>query len=543
MNEKSLKFILWFLLFFSFAVLFVKLFELQVIKGDYYKNLADGNRIRRVVLKAPRGEILARGGELLAKNEEKEEAIYFNFDKGYYVDDDNNTDNDGGKVEQKIVGVNGWQRFYPLKESASHITGYIGAINEDELGKVATDCVNKGERTIADVIGRSGLEQYYDCLLRGDDGEKLIEVAADGAYVRLLGEKPPVKGADLKTTINYPLQEYVATLLTGVKGAVVVSDSKGEVLALYSSPSYDPNIFFGDSNKVSALLNDKNIPLFNRAISGKYSPGSIFKPIVATSALETKAIDSHYRYQDTGSINFSTAWGNYSFNNWYFTQYGGVEGSIDVTKALARSTDTFFYKVGELTGIDNIVDWSRKFGLSEKTGIDLPGEVAGLVPDQKWKEEVKGERWFLGNTYHFSIGQGDLSITPIEIHSALEAIANGGKVCIPHLNSNQGGEICKSLGIKDENIDLVKDGMKKACSQGGTAYTFFDFKDKTGIDVACKTGTAQVGTEDDTHAWFSAFAPIKDPEIVLTILIEKGGEGSKIAGPIARQIFDFWFRK
>jgi penicillin-binding protein 2 len=538
MSEKNLKFIIYFFILASFVVLFVKLFELQIIKGAYYKNLADGNRIRRVVLKAPRGEILARGGELLVKNDKKEEAIFYDPNKGYYVSDDLSDES------QKIAAVDGWQRYYPLKEAASHITGYIGAINEDELGKVSTDCPKKGERTLADVIGRSGLEEYYDCQLRGIDGEKLVEVAADGTYVRLLGEKPPVKGSDLKLTVDYPLQEYVSTLLPGIKGMILVTDSHGEVLALFSSPSYDPNIFLSDRDKVGGVLNDKSLPLFNRVISGKYSPGSIFKPIVATAALETGSIDENYHYQDTGSINFSTPYGDYSFNNWYFTQYGGAEGNIDVTKALARSTDTFFYKVGELTGIEGIVEWSRKFGLSEKTSVDLPGEVEGLVPDPQWKQETKGERWFLGNTYHFSIGQGDLSITPIGIHTALEAIANGGKLCTPHLNSEvQDDKACKSLDINSENIDLIKEGMKKACSQGGTAYTFFDFKDKTGIDVACKTGTAQVGTQDDTHAWFTAFAPIEEPEIVVTILIEKGGEGSKIAGPIARQIFDFWFKK
>lgn len=538
MNEKSLKSIIYFFLFASFVVLFVKLFELQIIKGAYYKNLADGNRIRRVVLKAPRGEILARGGELLAKNDKKEEGIYYDPSKGYYVSD---TPSD---KSQKIASVDGWQRYYPLKDAASHITGYIGEINEDELGKVSTDCPKKGERTLSDVIGRSGLEEYYDCSLRGDDGEKLVEVAADGTYVRLLGEKPPVKGVDLKLTIDYPLQEYVSTLLPGIKGMILVTDSHGEVLAMFSSPSYDPNVFLNDRDKVSGVLNDKGLPLFNRVISGKYSPGSIFKPLVATAALETGSIDKDYRYQDTGSINFSTPYGDYSFNNWYFTQYGGVEGNVDVTKALARSTDTFFYKVGELTGIEGIVGWSRKFGLSQKTDVDLPGEVEGLVPDPQWKQEVKGERWFLGNTYHFSIGQGDLSITPVGIHTALEAIANGGKLCTPHLNSEiRDEEACRSLDIEPKNIDLVKEGMEKACSQGGTAYTFFDFMDKTGVDVACKTGTAQVGTQDDTHAWFSAFAPIKEPEIVVTILIEKGGEGSKIAGPVARQIFDFWFKK
>lgn len=537
---KTAKVFIGIILSISFLVLLVRLFELQVIKGSYYQDLADGNRIRKITLKAPRGEILARGGEHLAKNDEVENAIYYDNVRGYYISGDLSEKN------EKIVNVNGWSRVYPLKESASHITGYIGNVNEKETGKISSECINKGERTLTDVIGRTGLEEYYDCLLRGRDGEKLIEVSADGKYVRLLGEKEPIKGTDLKTTIDYPLQEYIATLLTGLKGVIIVSDSDGEILALFSSPAYDPNIFLNELEKVSSVLEDKNLPLFNRVISGKYSPGSIYKPVVASAALESSAIDKGYRYQDTGSINFSTPYGNYSFSNWYYTQYGGVEGSIDVTRALARSTDTFFYKAGELTGIGKLVAWSKKFGLDTNTGIDLPGEVAGLVPDPEWKERVKGERWFLGNTYHLSIGQGDLSLTPIGIHEAISAISNDGNLCIPHLIGvlSDGKDYqCTSLNINIENIDLVKEGMKEVCSSGGTGYTFFDFEEKSGVDVACKTGTAQVGTNDKTHAWFTAFAPVDKPEIVVTVLVEEGGEGSKVAGPIARQVFDFWFKK
>lgn len=536
---KTAKIIIGIFLSASFAILLVRLFELQIIKGSYYQELADGNRIRKVTLKAPRGEIIARGGEYLVKNDEIENGIYYDNIRGYYIS------GDPAEKNEKIVKVDGWMRVYPLKESASHITGYIGNVNEKESGKISAECINKGERTLNDVIGRTGLEEYYDCLLRGRDGEKLIEVSADGKYVRLLGEKEPIKGTDLKTTIDYSLQEYISTLLSGQKGVIIVSDSDGEILGLFSSPAYDPNIFLNNQGEIASVLKDKNLPLFNRAISGKYSPGSIYKPIVASAALESSAIDKSYRYQDTGSIKFSTPYGNYSFSNWYYTQYGGVEGSIDVTKALARSTDTFFYKAGELTGIGKLVAWSKKFGLDANTGIDLPGEDSGLVPDPEWKERVKGERWFLGNTYHMSIGQGDLALTPIGIHEAISAISNDGNLCTPHLIGvlSDGKDYqCISLDIKKEYIDLVKEGMRKVCSSGGTGYTFFDFEDKSGVDIACKTGTAQIGTNDKTHAWFTAFAPVDKPEIVVTVLVEEGGEGSKVAGPIARQIFDFWFK-
>lgn len=536
MGSKKIILIVRIILIVIFCVLAVRLFELQIIRGSYYKELADGNRIRKVVIKAPRGEILARGGEYLARNDEVDDFVLYNRQKGYFVSDTVD------KNSQKISDVKTWNRSYPLRAATSQVTGYVGMVNQAEVGKTDTQCIDLGPHLSTDEIGRSGLEEYYDCKLRGTDGEKLLEVNADGSYVRELGQKDPVKGLDLKTTIDYPLQQYVSTLISGSRGIIVVSDAKGEILALYSSPSYDPNVFLNNSKKAGEVLKDKDLPLFNRVISGKYSPGSIFKPIVATAALESGAIDKNYHYQDTGVLKLSTIYGDYSYSNWYFTQYGGVEGSIDVTRAIARSTDTFFYKVGELTGISKLAQWSKMFGLGQKTGIDLPGEVSGLVPDPQWKEETKGEQWFLGNTYHFSIGQGDLEVTPIGIHSAITAIANGGELCKPRIVSSDKPDesYCSSLGINDKNISIVKEGMVEACSSGGTGYTFFDFKQKHKIDVACKTGTAQIGT-DKTNAWFTAFAPSKDPQIVVTVLVEEGGEGSKVAGPIARQVFDFWF--
>jgi penicillin-binding protein 2 len=373
--------------------------------------------------------------------------------------------------------------------------------------------------------------------LSGINGEELVEVDSAGEKIRTLGSKDPIDGNDLKTNIDYNLQIFVSDLLEGEKGAIIITDPKGEVLALYSSPSYNPNIFIKkDSEKIDNVFNDSDLPLFNRAIGGKFPPGSIFKPLVAIAALEEEKIDKDYMYEDTGQITFNTPYGDFSYRNWYYTQYGGVEGKIKLPKAIARSTDTFFYKVGELLGVDNLVDWSGKFGLNEKTGIDLPGEVEGLVPSPEWKEQVKGERWFLGNTYHMSIGQGDLAVTPIAMNTAIASIASGGNMCTPSIAKDVN---CKSIDIEKENIDLVKEGMVLACSEGGTAYPFFNFDE----EVACKTGTAQIGNSEETHAWFSVFSPVEDPEVVITILVEEGGEGSSKAAPIARKILDYWYDK
>jgi penicillin-binding protein 2 len=297
---------------------------------------------------------------------------------------------------------------------------------------------------------------------------------------------------------------------------------------------------------INPTLTNPDLPLFNRAIGGLYHPGSIFKPLVAAAALEEGKIDKSFRYTDTGVVTTESIYGNYSYSNWYFTQYGGREGEVDLTKALARSTDTFFYKIGEAVGINGLVDWMKKFGLTKLTDIDIRGEILSLVPSPDWKEKVKHEKWFLGNTYHFSIGQGDLALTPIAIHRADLAISNGGKLCSLKI---VGDTKCTDLKIKKENIDLIKEGMKKACQpardgeSAGTGFTFFDFQEKhNGLEVACKTGTAETNEDDKTHAWFTVFAPIENPEIHLTVMVEKSGEGSKVAGPIARKIMDEYFK-
>jgi penicillin-binding protein 2 len=347
-----------------------------------------------------------------------------------------------------------------------------------------------------------------------------------------LGKKDPIPGADLKTSIDISLQQRAAASLGDKKGAVVATDAKGRVLALYSNPSFDPNLFVSQGNDrgIEALLQDPDQPFFNRAAGGLFHPGSVFKPIVAVAAVEEGKVDENYIYTDPGVITI----GRFSYSNWYFNQYGRTEGNINLVRAIARSTDTFFYNLGEIVGVDKIAEWAGKFGLDKPTGLDIPGEVAGLVPTPEWKLKVKGERWFLGNTYHMAIGQGDIALTPIALNRATLAIATEGELCRPTIAGDPG---CSQIKLGESSIGLVKEGMKEACSSGGTGYTFFDFEPSVG----CKTGTAETSLEGDPHAWFTVFAPVDFPEITLTVLVEKGGEGSKVAGPIAEEIFDFWF--
>lgn len=520
-NQKQ-SWLVWFLrgvLILSFLILSGRLFELTVIRGAYFRSLSEGNRIRRIPIVALRGNILARSGEVIASNKKAEI-------------DDNGVAEKGGIIIE-------WNRYYPQGFDFAHITGYLGEVLSEELGKVAGECSEKGPRILGALIGRSGLEERYDCFLSGIDGEMLLEVDAHGKKLRILGRRNPRPGEDLYTNIDFGLQKRVSDLFDGNKAAVVVTTQEGEILTLYSSPSYDPNVFVekGKDEERSNFLLDKNLPIFNRVIGGIFHPGSVYKPLISIASLEEGKIDKDYRYKDEGQITIKTLYGTYSYRNWYFTQYGGVEGEIDLVKALARSTDTFFYKIGELTGINAIVSWSEKFGFNKKTGIDIPGEVEGLVPSPDWKLNVKGERWFLGNTYHLSIGQGDLAVTPLAVNTAIASFANGGKICKPKL---VGETECYDLEIDKKNIDLVIKGMVAACSSGGTGYTFFDFEELTGIKVACKTGTAEDGGRKP-HAWFSVFAPVEDPQIVVTVLVENAGEGSSIAGPIARDILNYYF--
>lgn len=522
-------------LFVVFLVLAVRLVELQVVKGAYFRSLSEDNRIRRVTISAPRGNIIARGGELLATSRPVRKRIY--------VGDDGvvrkTTDVSDAAEEEVILE---WQREYPFGKVAGHVTGYISEVGEEEVGKVDPDCSLKGVHKLSGYVGRVGLEAQYDCILRGIDGEELIEVDTQGRKIRSLGRREPIRGSDLRTNIDAELLSAVSEIMGSEPGAVVVTDPKGQILALYSSPSYDPTIFVPnqaedgktDADELQTIFNDKSLPLFNRAIGGLYHPGSIFKIVTAVAGLEEGEIDASYRYNDEGVIRID----KFSYFNWYFTQYGRTEGEIGLVRALARSTDTFFYKVGELLGADRLAHWAKRFGLEETTGIDLPGEIASLVPDPQWKKRVKGENWFLGNTYHMSIGQGDLAVTPLAANRFASVIASGGLLCRPIISSELKPE-CLDLEITQENIDQVEEGMIGACKPGGTASPFFDFQPQ----VACKTGTAETEREGETHAWLTAYAPVENPEIVVTLLVEKGGEGSSVAAPKVREILDFWFHR
>lgn len=530
LSAKTQSWLSWFLrgvLILGFLILAGRSFELQVIKGSYYRALADENRVRRVLINAPRGRILARGGEVLVGNIELKKRVVFDTENGFKL-----TNDLSGAKDEEIISL--YERNYVLGSKFAHVSGYVSLASPDQIGKIDPECPEKGPVYQDDLVGVSGLEQKYNCILSGTPGEELVEVDTHGIKKRTLAIKPPAVGTDIRTTIDFGLQQELAKEMGTSRGAAIITDKEGQVLAFYSSPSFDPA-------NVSKSLNDLNLPLFNRAISGLFHPGSVFKPIVSIAALSQGVIDKNFLFTDPGVMVVKTLYGNFSYSNWYFSEYGKTEGTIDLTQAIARSTDTFFYKIGEMIGPEKIAEYANKFGLDKPTGIDLPGEMAGLIPTPDWKFKTTGTNWFLGNTYNYSIGQGDIAVTPLALNQAIGAVATG-KLCKPYINEKVGVS-CKDLNIKKEYLDLVHEGMKKACQEGGTAYTFFDFEQKhNGQTIACKTGTAEVGVDGKPHAWFTLFTPIDNPQIVATFVFERGGQGSEVAGPVARKVIDYYFR-
>jgi len=411
----------------------------------------------------------------------------------------------------------------PREQSTAPVMGYLSQVTEEELGCREGLCYSPGM-----MIGRAGVEKVFEATLRGRDGGRMVEVDSSGLEVRELGSNVAEAGSDVHLSIDSRLQKIMYEALGGKKGSAVALDMQGKVIGLVSSPAYDPT-------KVSEYLKDtENLYFLNRAIGGTYPPGSVFKPVTAYAGLEEGKITSETQFEDTGEIKV----GIYRYGNWYFDQYGGKEGSIGLVRALARSNDIYFYKVGEAVGVEKLVSWARKFGLGETTGIELLGERAGLVPDKLWKERETGEKWFLGNTYHMSIGQGDLLVTPLQVARMTLGVVSGRLCQVSVLKDSS--VVCRDLGINNEDIVTVREGMKEVCATGGTAFPFFNFEPW----VLCKTGTAQhsgqVNKEDKPHAWMIVAYPGENPEIILTVMLEAAGEGSAEAGPVAKTILEGW---
>lgn len=525
-----------------FLALFAGLARVQIFQGQYFRALADGNRVRDIPIHAARGIVYDRNGKALLAN------LPIYRLKTCDVHDQNCTSDVLGKGEAISLMGKGLPpgqtlevastRNYIYGPATAHLLGYVSEISAAELSQ------NSGY-LLGDVVGRGGVEEEYEQKLRGQNGQEVVEVDAAGRQLRTLASAPPKPGEDLTLTVDAGLQKVVYNQIAGKVGAVVATNpNTGEVLAVASSPSFDPNLFtnaallaFEQEQKISQILSDASQPLFDRAISGTYPSGSTFKIVTATAGLETGKITQDTVIDDPGILIV----GPYKFPNWKYLQDGGKQGVLNVVSAIKVSNDIFFYRVGEWVGVDGLADWALKFGLANRLGIDLPGEAPGVFPTAAWRSQSSKD-WYLGDTYHLAIGQGDLLVTPLQVNNWTSVMANGGKLCVPHV---LGSVKCKDLGIKPQSVDLIREGMVAACSPGGTAYPLFDFKDRkgNGIQVACKTGTAEFGDPHGrTHAWLTGYAPAVNPTIAVTVLVEGGGEGSDVAAPMVKKILEAWFK-
>ncbi len=575
--------------FVLLSALVGRLYYLQVVEADRYATLADENRINLRLLPPPRGRILDRHGELLAANRlnyravlipeqtqsveatlealgrlipigegERRKVLRESGRKRGFVPITVREDLTWAEVSRVEVnapdlpGVTidvGQTRHYPLAATAAHITGYVAAVSEDELtGDPLLELPDFR-------IGKSGVEKIYDMALRGSAGNSRVEVNAYGRVIRELARQEGQPGDDLVLTVDHGLQRFASDRLADQSAAAVVLDiHTGDVLALVSNPSYDPNAFSKglSSEAWRELIENPRKPLADKAIAGQYPPGSTFKMIVALAALEAGVLTPEHRVVCTGKIRL----GNRLFHCWK-RQGHGERRMVD---AIEQSCDVYFYDVARRVGIDRIAKMARRFGFGEPTGIDLPGERPGLVPDRAWKLGKIGVPWQKGETLIVGIGQGYLLATPLQLAVMAARIGNGGVAVRPRLTRRRAAASgaaaapeFASIGISPASLKVVTDGMRRVTnSSRGTAYRARIVEPD--MAMAGKTGTSQVRriearerltgvrkTEDKPwierdHALFVAYAPVAAPRYAVAVVVEHGGSGSRIAAPIARDI-------
>lgn len=574
---------------------------LQIFKGDYYRGLAEGNRIRLQPIFSERGiiydkfhtelvenvpnfsltmvpqdlprdqkqhdEIIGKVADLSGVSKDQINDLlkkYSSYSYASLVVKENLDYESALKLyiqSSQLPGVSiekGSKRKYISGNSSatstlsiSHLLGYLGKLNDEETGKLK----NKGY-LLFDNIGKTGLEKTYEAELRGKYGIKKVEVNATGHEQNVLAEDPPVPGKNLVLTLDLDAQKKLEELTRNMllktnrkRAAAIAMDPRdGSIIAMVSLPAFDNNEFSGgitQKNYDNYNHNPDN-PLFNRAISGTYPSGSTVKLIIAAAALQEKIITLNTTFLSTGGLQV----GDHFFRDW---KVGG-HGITNVNKALAWSINTFFYYIGGGyknfvgLGIDRIVKYMQYFGIAQKTGIDLTGEASGFAPSKDWKYKTKGETWYVGDTYNLAIGQGDLLVTPLQVAVWTAAVVNGGKVVQPHLANKLEEPVTHNevdlkfnqhaVPVSEENLAIVRQGMKDCVSYGSC-----QMMKSLPFASGGKTGTAQWNANKENHAWFTAFAPFDHPKIVVTVLIEEGTEGSVVAEPIARDFLMWWSKK
>jgi len=590
-NQKKSILILIVVLIFFIAILF-RVAYLQVYQGRLFTALAEGNRIKNQTLKANRGLIYDFSGEILAKNVPGFALVLYPNEINFTLVDEQIAEL-AKKVElektvikdsllrykqlsdqpitildnlsyeaalELMVVINDWsgfhvqetnERFYPRKEKSSHLLGYLGNITDEDLPKVQS-----GQYLLNDKLGKSGLELFYEEQLRGIDGQKKIEVNAIGEEIKIISEQKPISGLSLVLNLDYKLQTIAYDSLQKnldknnfSKGVVVALDPRnGAIRAAVSLPAYDNNLFTNPrfyASEINKIFQDKNNPLFFRVVQGEYPSGSTIKPIYAAAALQEKIVDRQTTILSTGGIRVA---------QWFFPDWkAGGHGLTNIYKAIAESVNTFFYYLGggfdkfNGLGIVRLKQYAQYFGFATKTQVDFPVEKPGFFPDPEWKQKVKNEPWYIGDTYNISIGQGDILLTPLQLANAYAALINKGILYQPQfvygfrnesngeININQ-PKILQKVLIDEENLNIIKNALHTTVTAGSARYLSL-----LPIEVAGKTGTAQVGGTNQPHAWFAGFAPFAEPELVLVILVENGIEGSTTAVPIAFDIFSQYF--
>ena len=586
-----------------FLVIFSWLFFLQVMKGGSYKLLSENNRIRSQVILAPRGYILDRYGKVLAQNTASFNLVAVPLDlpkEGWAEEVDRlakllNFDAEEAKTKLKALDKRSMQpvlirqdisqqenilfetkaseflgfsvqkvpiRQYADPLSFSHLLGFTGVISPEDLKTVNPELYDAN-----DFIGKFGIEAQYEKYLHGENGENLVEVDAAGKLVNVLGEKKANPGKTLVLSIDRELQKKIYDLMTqnnqNIKGAAVALNPRtGEVLALVSLPGFDNNLFAHGIKKADyqRLIQDKNLPMFNRAIAGTYPPGSTVKPMAATAALQEGTITENTVITDRGVLVIPNQYNPAVAYNFYGWQHGGL-GAMNVRSAIAESSDIFFYVVAgghpssqvKGLGVQKLAEYYRKFNLGRVTGIDLQGEKPGLVPDPDWKakyfqNDPVMSKWYLGDTYHIGIGQGDMLATPLQVALWTATLANDGVGYQPRILDKVTDEDSRVIfetspkvaidKIADKKyIKIVQEGMRQTVLAGSGRQLA-----ALSVTSAGKTGTSQFDGSDPkkTHAWFTAYAPFEDPQIVVTVLVEAGGEGHVVSVPVVKETLKWW---
>ena len=559
------------------GVLLLGFWKLQVIDADKYSSMAERNRVRYIPVIAPRGRMLDRDGRVLVDNrpafsvlllrdDPRLEKHLLTISEGLDIPLDDlreqlsNTRNlpkfqpiiikpDASQADIAFIEshrrdipvlemISVSRRRYPAGVFLAHAVGYVGEVSEQQIES------SSGKFRPGDFVGKTGLERQYNDQLQGTDGMRRVVVNSVGQEVERLATQEAIPGKQIQLTIDYDLQQIAEQSLGQRPGAVVALDPRtGEVLAMVSRPTFDPNDFAIriPSAEWQSLNTDPRTPLLNRAIQGQLAPGSVFKIVMATAMLESKQLPENFTASCAGHADF---YGR-TFHCWRPQGHG----IVDLHKAIVDSCDVFFYTIGQRMGIETIHKYATGLGLGRRTGIDLPGEEAGLVPSEEWVQRVFHHKWYAGETISVAIGQGAVTVTPIQLARMIATVANGGNLVQPHLLKNLTAK-ADQFPLQEDTVEQVTQGMYGVINEGGTGSSL----KLQNIEFSGKSGTAQLMSYSagskmgkkgkETNGWFVGYAPRRNPEIVVAAVIQGSSEhGGTTAGPVVRDIVKAYFDK